>query len=152
MKKLIIFVCLLYPFYAVGQTNYSTSQIGNYVYDEPNTALKTIDSGSGLSIAKGDVDGYSFIHKFGAVPDFDTADAEVTVWDGADDGGIDEMDYTYSATAAIDSLSSSDNGDTQDISVQGLDSNYDLVTQTITLTGQTRKALDTDLILSLIHI
>ncbi len=103
-------------------------------------------SASGLSISKGDVSGTSFIHKFGNAPDFDTSDGSVSIWDGASDAGIDEMTYTYSATADIDSLSSSSAGDTQDIEVQGLDSSYNLVTQTITLTGQTRVALTTDLI------
>lgn len=101
---------------------------------------------SGLAIAKGLVSGHSAVLKFGNVPDFDTGDGAVYMWDGADDGGADLMQYTYSATADIDSLSSSDDGDTQDIEVYGLDTNYDLVTQTITLTGQTRKALDTALV------
>lgn len=108
--------------------------------------LRTTDAESGLAIAKGDVTDTTFIHKFGNAKDFDATDGIVTVWDGADDGGIDEMVYTYSVTADIDSLSSSAGGDTQNVEVQGLDTNFALVTQTITLTGQTRKALDTDLI------
>ena len=108
--------------------------------------LKITDAENWLAIAKWDVTGTSFVHKFGNTPDFDTWDNAVTVWDGANDGWIDEMTYNYSSTAAIDSLSSSDNSDTQDIEVQWLDSNYDLVTQTITLTWQTRVALTTDLI------
>jgi hypothetical protein len=121
------------------------------VYRNVNTTvdgdLKISDNSSGLAIAKGDVTGNTFIHKFGNAPDFDTGDGEVTVWDGANDGDTgNAMNYTYSTSADIDSISSSNNGDTQDIEIQGLDSNYDLVTQTITLTGQTRKALDTSLI------
>jgi hypothetical protein len=108
--------------------------------------LSISDNSSGLSIAAGDVAGTTFVHKFGNAPDFDTSDGSVVCWDGADDGGINQMQYTYSTTADIDSLSSDNNGDTQDIEVQGLDTNYDLVIQTITLTGQTRKALDTSLI------
>ena len=108
--------------------------------------LRVTDAESGLAIAKGDVTGTSFIHKFGNAPDFDTGDGTVTVWDGANDASLDEMAYTYSTTAAIDSISSSNAGDTVDIEIQGLDSNYDLVTQTITLTGQTRAALSTSLI------
>jgi hypothetical protein len=107
-------------------------------------SLYTIDHG--LEIARGTFSTMSLIHKFGAAPDFDTDDNEVTIWDGANDGGIDEMSYTYSATAAIDTISSSNNGDTQDIEIQGLDSNYDLVTQTVTLTGQTQATLGTSLI------
>lgn len=108
-------------------------------------AQKISDNSSGLSIAKGDVTGTTFIHKFGNAPDFDIADGFVTIWDGANDAGIDQMQYVYSTTAAIDSLSSSA-ADTVDIEVQGLDTNYTITTQTITLTGTTRKALDTDLI------
>jgi hypothetical protein len=99
-----------------------------------------------IEIAKGNVAGHSSIHKFGNAPDFDTGDNAVDVWDGANDGGSNLMSYTYSTTDDIDSLSSSNDGDTVDIEITGLDANYDLVTQTITLTGQTRVALTTDLV------
>lgn len=109
-------------------------------------ALKVANVAEGLVIAKGDVPGTTFIHKFGKAPDFDTGDGFVTIWDGANDGLTNQMEYIFSETAIIDSISSSINTDTQDIEIQGLDANYDLVVQTITLTGQTRKALDTNLI------
>jgi len=99
-----------------------------------------------LEISRGNVPGMTFIHKFGNAPDFDTGDNVISVWDGADDAHIDQMTYVYSTVDDIDSVSSDDNSDTQDVEIQGLDSNYDLVVQTITLTGQTRKALDTDLL------
>ena len=108
--------------------------------------LRVTDAESGLAIAKGDVVGHTFIHKYGRSPDFDNTDGDVSIWDGADDGGTNEMQYNYSTSAIIDSIVSSNAGDTQDIEVQGLDTNYALVTQTITITGQTRKALDTSLI------
>lgn len=101
---------------------------------------------SALEVSKGNISGTTFWHKFGLAPDFDTSDNTVDIWEGADDGGTNLMTYTFSTTADIDSLSSSDNADTQLIVVQGLDSNWDYVTQTITLTGQTRKALTTSLI------
>ena len=108
--------------------------------------LKTTDAENGLAIAKGDVTGTSFVHKFGEAPDFDISDGYVPIWDGANDGTVNIMEYTFSTTADIDSLISSDNGDTVDIEIQGLDSNWALTTQTITLTGQTRAALSTSLI------
>lgn len=108
--------------------------------------LRTTDAENGLAIAKGDVTGTGFTHKFGNAPDFDTSDNEVTIWDGANDSDIDEMQYNYSTTADIDSISSSNNSDTVDIEIQGLDTDYALTTQTITLTGQTRAALTTNLI------
>ena len=99
-----------------------------------------------LEMAKGNIEGHSFIHKFGATPDFDSGDGVVDIWDGANDGGIDEMQYTYSTTAAIDSVSTDEAGATQEVEVQGLDSDYGVVTQTVTLNGHQRVALSTPLI------
>lgn len=127
-----------------------TGQDPDGIFRNVNTTadgdLTISDNSNGLAIAKGDVSGSTFIHKFGNAPDFDTLDGFVTVWDGADDGLADAMVYTYSATANIDSISSSINSDTVDIEVQGLDTNYDLVTQTVTLTGQATATLGTPLL------
>lgn len=114
--------------------------------------LKVANVEDGLSIAKGDVTGHSFVHKFGAAPDFDTSDGEVTVWDGASDGTAwENMGYVYSATADIDSISSSDQLNDVGITfeIQGLDTNLALVTQTATLDAtdaRTRVALSTSLL------
>lgn len=107
--------------------------------------LTISDNSNGLSISEGNVEGKTFVHKFGEAPDFDYGDGVVTVWDGADDGGVNEMLYNYSTTAAIDSISSNNALDTQVIKLQGLDENYELVTQEATLNGQTRVALTTPL-------
>lgn len=106
----------------------------------PDGDLTISDNSSGLAIAEGNVTGKTFVHKFGEAPDFDQADLEVTMWDGANDGlfaGSPPMAYTFSSSADIGLISSSNNGDTQEIEIQGLDSNFNMVTQTITLTGQT---------------
>lgn len=109
--------------------------------------LQVTDAESGLAIAKGEVVGSSDINKWGNAPDFDEGDGIVTVWDGAEDGSAWElMKYVYSTTADIDSISSSDATDTEEITIVGLDSSYNEVTQTKALQGQTRVALDTSLI------
>lgn len=107
--------------------------------------LKVANVEDGLSIAKGLVSDTGFIHKFGGAPDYDAGDLWVTAWDGADDGGIDEMQYIYSSGALIDSLSSDDTDDAVDIEVQGLDVDWNVVVQTITLDGFVRVALTTAL-------
>lgn len=109
--------------------------------------LAISDNTSGLAIAKGDVSNTTFVHKFGNAPDFDATDGLVTVWDGAEDGTAwEQMVYVYSTSAAIDSISSSNGADTQTINIQGLDVNYNIVSQEITLNGQTRVTLSTNLI------
>ena len=113
----------------------------------PSGNLKVTDAENTLAIAKGDVVGASNVNKWGNAPDFDQADGEITVWDGAEDGTAwENMSYIFSTTAAIDSISSTDNTDTEDITIVGLDTNWAEVTQTVTLTGQTRAALSTSLI------
>jgi hypothetical protein len=107
--------------------------------------LRVTDAENGLAIAKGDVTETTFIHKFGNAPDFDATDGTVTIWDGANDGDIDQMRYVYSSSADIDTISSSSESDTFDLEIQGLDGSYDLVTQTKALNGQTKVTLDTPL-------
>ncbi len=107
--------------------------------------LRITDAESGLAIAKGDVTNTTFIHKFGKAPNFDSGDGFVTVWDGSDDSNLAIMDYVYSTSPIIDSLSCGGT-DTTTIQVQGLDSDYKIVLQEKALTGQTRVALDTSLI------
>jgi len=108
--------------------------------------LKTTNAENGLAIAAGDVTDKTFVHKFGQAPEFATNNGEVTIWDGADKSGIDEMTYTWSTSVAIDSISSSNDNDTQEVQIQGLDADLNLVIQTATLQGQTRVALSTPLI------
>ena len=106
----------------------------------PDGDLTISDNSSGLAIAEGNVTGKTFVHKFGEAPDFDQADGEVTMWDGANDAlfsGSPPMVYTFSSSADIGLISSSDAGDGQTIEMQGLDSDFNLVVQTITLNGQT---------------
>ena len=74
------------------------------------------------------------VEKFGANPDVDTDSDPEDVWD---QGGT----YTYLTSAATLYASSSDDGDTVSMNVQGLDASWDLQTVSVTLTGQTQVAL-----------
>ncbi len=91
-----------------------------------------------LEVAKGKIPGHSQMNKFGENQDIDTGTDPEDVWDY---GGL----YIFSTTADIDSMSCA-TGDTVEMTVIGLDSNWDEVAQTKTLTGQTTVTLDTPLI------
>jgi hypothetical protein len=110
--------------------------------------LKVANVEDGFSISKGDVQGHSTVHKFGNAPDFDyDSGSEFTIWDGADDGTAwENARYDYSTTAAIDTISSSDNSDTVDIEIQGLGASTNLVIQTVTLSGTNAVPLVTPLL------
>ena len=89
-----------------------------------------------LNISRGLVKGTSFIHKFGAVPTMST-NTTGTVWDIAD------TVYPWSAWATagiitVDRASASDAG--KQVTVVGLDANYEPLTETITLTNTTGNA------------
>lgn len=98
-----------------------------------------------MAIAAGDYANITYVNKFGQASGIQTADGIVDVWDGVANANADNT-YTYSTTADIDTVSSSNNGDTQVIEIQGLDTNWNLVTQNVTLTGQTKATLGTPLI------
>ena len=92
-----------------------------------------------LEVAMGNIEGQSFINKFGQNDDIGTGAFE-DIWDV---GG----DYPYPAdsTAPITHIDSDNAADTVEVSVQGLDINGALVEQLVTLTGTTPVALTTPL-------
>ena len=90
----------------------------------------------GLNISRGLIDGISHINKFGRNIDVDTGSE--TVWEG---GGI----INYSATANISHIVSSSASDTFNVTVVGLDTNWNEVEQTVALAGTDGQALTTSL-------
>lgn len=105
--------------------------------------LTISDNSSGLAIAKGDVTGASYVHKFGNAPDFAQTDGTITLWDGADNANINQMVYQYSTTADISQISSSSVLDSQQIQIQGLGSDSAILIDTVTLQGQVKVAIGT---------
>ena len=87
-----------------------------------------------LQLARNQIQGHKFQFKFGYNPTVTTA--ETTVWT---QGGV----YAYQASAIQLKISSSSANDTaagtgaRTISVQGLDSAYNEISETVTLNGQT---------------
>lgn len=86
---------------------------------------------NGLSIAKAEVPGYSFRHVTGYNPDVDSGASE-TVWPA---GGLYPWDtLTQAYTLTVVSTSASDTGS---VVVEGLDANYEEITEEIDFNGLT---------------
>lgn len=86
-----------------------------------------------LNISRGLVKGTSYVHKFGAVPSMST-NTTGTVWD------IGDTLYPWSAwaTAGTITIDRADAGDAnKQVTVVGLDGNYNSLTETVTLTNAT---------------
>ncbi len=88
---------------------------------------------------------YGIVQKFGRIPDIDAGGANEDVWDG-------EGAYSFLSAATALKISSSDAKDTsagvgaRTVRVMGLDSNWQEVSQDITMNGQTGVSIPTSLI------
>ena len=88
-----------------------------------------------LAVAKGDFTGYTNVSKFGSNPDIKSSGFE-TIWDGSN---------LYPWPTAADTLdvvsddANDDDGNTgaRTIEIQGLDSSWNLLTETVTMNGTT---------------
>jgi len=82
----------------------------------------------GLSIQRGNVGNFSGVHKFGLNTAVGSGAFE-TVWDG-------NNTYTYPSSSGTATATSSDSDDnTGTVKIFGLDSNYDLAEETLTIGG-----------------
>lgn len=90
-----------------------------------------------LEVAKGTVLGHSIFIKYGRNPDIDAATTPADIWTY---GGI----YTYNDTPSIQYLSSDDALDIgMQITVEGLDANYNEQSVTVVLNGQNQTQIGT---------
>ena len=81
----------------------------------------------------------NYVNKIGDNPDIDTGTDPEDMWDY---GGT----YVFSSTANIQQISSSDNSDTQELTVIGLNASWAELIQTAELTGTAGASLETPLI------
>lgn len=127
----------------VGPTSYQ-HQFPNYQLNDVHQAMDYNAAGQpilrtsgdtfswAINISAGNVNGISYIEKFGMNTDVD-ANKE-TIWDGGDI-------YTYIATAETVTVTSSSGSDSaagtgaRTVEVQGLNSSYAVVTETLTVGG-----------------
>lgn len=85
----------------------------------------------GLGVAKGQFSNISHVHKFGAVPAM-SQNQSGTVWD-VNDTNYPWASFSSAGTLDIPAVNASDNG--LQVTIQGLDNNYDSLTETVTVSS-----------------
>ena len=104
------------------------------VADQDGNIINTFGAASNVIIAAGGLAGYTGVHKYGAV--FGTALATFsTVWTAANTAGT--ALYNWGHSAGTLSVVSTSGSDVTDVTIQGLDADYNFVEETLTLTGTT---------------
>lgn len=103
--------------------------------------LPTLNFDLGLEIVRGNINGMSYIHKFGRNPDIDMASNFEAIWNGG--GDYTGFDATGAEVVELFSSDDEDGGAGTDtgaltIELYGLDSNYKEQTETLILNGTTK--------------
>jgi len=102
------------------------------IADQDGNIINTFGAASNVIISAGGLAGYSGVHKYGAV--YGTALSTFsTVWTAADTSAT--ALYNWGHSAGTLSVVSTSGSDVTDVTIQGLDANYDFVEETFTLTG-----------------
>ena len=108
--------------------------------DKDGNIINTFGAASNIPIAAGEVDGYQNVHKFGMV-DGNHGTDWTTVWSAADEA--ETTLYPWDTAAGTLSVVSSEDVDadgdigTHTIIVEGLDTNYNPISESFTLSGET---------------
>lgn len=104
---------------------------------------RSFNVNDGFYISQGKRTGQAVYRKFGRIDEIQTV-TPADCWEFGITVGAEK--YTFSTSAAIDSISSSNAGDSVIVTVIGLDANLLEVSQDVTLNGQNRVALSTPLL------
>ncbi len=105
--------------------------------DKDGNIINTFGGAGGaanIPIASGLVDGYSTVHKFGIIDGTHGSDWS-TVWTQGENNGDQLVPWKDVADAGVVTITSSDAGDTTDVTLEGLDTSYNFQTETLTLAG-----------------
>ena len=108
--------------------------------DKDGNIINTFGAASNIPIAAGEVDGYQNVHKFGMI-DGSHGTAWTTLWSAAD--VAETILYPWDTAAGTLSVVSSEDADadgdigTHTIIVEGLDTNYNPISESFTLSGET---------------
>lgn len=91
------------------------------------TWSKLLFKDSPLSVAQGEVNGHSFVHKFGAVPQMSN-NTTGTVWD-VNDTAYPWASWATAGTVSIPTVNASDNAKV--VRIEGLDADYNAQTESL---------------------
>ena len=98
--------------------------------DEDGNPINTFGSASNIPISAGQLAGYSYIHKFGGNPLLNNS-TEESMWD---EGGL--YPWATMDTAATTLTTNAEAGNNgAEITIQGLNENWELTTEVLTLDG-----------------
>lgn len=111
--------------------------------DKDGNIINTFGAASNIPIAAGEVDGYADVHKFGMI-DGSIGTNWTTIWSAADVVGT--ILYPWDTAAGTLSVVSTEDDDADgdvgahSIVVEGLDADYNPVSESFTLSGETETA------------
>lgn len=101
------------------------------IADQDGNIINTFGAASNVIISAGELAGYSGVSKFGLV-EGTAASTFSTVWTPADTISTKLLDYSaFPGTVTV----TSNSADTGDLTIEGLDTSYNFVSETLTLTG-----------------
>jgi len=108
----------------------------NMLADKNGNIINTFGNASNIPLANGDLEGYTAVHKFGAL-DGTVGTGWSTIWTGGETTGQQLYPWPAIVDASVVTVVSDDDADTTDVTLEGLDTNYAFQTETICLTGET---------------
>lgn len=102
--------------------------------DKDGNIINTFGEASNIPLAAGELDGYSAVHKFGLIDGTIGTDWS-TIWTQGEVIGNSLAPWRDIADAGVVTVTSSLAGDTTDVTLEGLDDNYNFQSETLTLAG-----------------